>query len=226
MDVSFRVISRPTTDHRRAALPLPACGEVGICALFAQIPGEGPLHESEFCGKGIFALSESALAERPPHPDPLHASGEREHAPHSLILAPMRVAPCGRPCRDMHRERATISYRYLMNSHYRFSRCCDPFDWRNNQGIPDERTRTLSDCWLVARGLATLRGTIHAPTSSHWRHGGEGETFHGTLETERTSCAQHGLARNESSTTPCAGSARSRRRAWQYRFLVLFAIHV
>jgi hypothetical protein len=56
-------------------------GEVGICALFAQIPGEGASPQ---------ALSrKSKLVETPPHPDPLHsppktgvnalmASGERE----------------------------------------------------------------------------------------------------------------------------------------------------
>src|SRR5260370_40610127 len=55
-------------------------GEVGICALFAQIPGEGSSPQ---------ALSrKSELVETPPHPDPLHspsktgvnalmASGER-----------------------------------------------------------------------------------------------------------------------------------------------------
>jgi len=45
-------------------------GEVGICALVVQIPGEGASPQ---------ALSgEAALAEKPPHPDPLPASGERE----------------------------------------------------------------------------------------------------------------------------------------------------
>jgi len=67
-------------------------GEVGICALSAQIPGEGASPQ---------ALSrKSELAGRPPHPDPLHspskmgvnalmASGEREHgvaAPNAIGL--------------------------------------------------------------------------------------------------------------------------------------------
>src|SRR5882672_11251275 len=45
-------------------------GEVGICALFAQIPGEGAAPQALSC--------KFELAERPPHPDPLPASGERE----------------------------------------------------------------------------------------------------------------------------------------------------
>src|SRR5258706_8499879 len=52
--------------------------------LFAQIPGEGPLHESELRGKDTLAFRESAPVERPPHRDPPEpsskdpASGERE----------------------------------------------------------------------------------------------------------------------------------------------------
>jgi hypothetical protein len=52
----------------------------------------GPFHESELRGKGTFTLHESALAERPPHPDPLPASGEGEQTPHAP-LAPMGLVP-------------------------------------------------------------------------------------------------------------------------------------
>ena len=76
----------------RAALPLPACGERSEFAHSSRkFRVRGPLHGSERCRKAFFTLSESALAERPPHPDPLHspsktgvnalmASGEREQA--------------------------------------------------------------------------------------------------------------------------------------------------
>src|SRR5215475_13320958 len=65
----------------RAALPLPVSGERSEFARSSRkFRVRGPLHESELCGKAIFALSESALADRPPHSDPLPASGEREQA--------------------------------------------------------------------------------------------------------------------------------------------------
>jgi hypothetical protein len=64
-------------------------GEVGICALFAQIPGEGASPQAQTGRKGSRLSHKFRLAEVPPHPDPLHspsktgvnalmASGERE----------------------------------------------------------------------------------------------------------------------------------------------------
>src|SRR5712664_2856194 len=55
----------------RAALPLPACGE-------RSSEGEGASPRVGASRKGTFTLRESTLVERPPHPDPLRASGERE----------------------------------------------------------------------------------------------------------------------------------------------------
>ena len=45
-------------------------GEVGICALVAQIPGEGASPQA--------LTPKFELGDRPPHPDPLPTSGERE----------------------------------------------------------------------------------------------------------------------------------------------------
>jgi hypothetical protein len=56
-------------------------GEVGICALFAQIPGEGASPQAQTGRKGSRPSHKFRLAEKPPHPDPLPASGEREQWP-------------------------------------------------------------------------------------------------------------------------------------------------
>jgi acetate---CoA ligase (ADP-forming) len=68
--------------HVSAALTSPRLrGEVGICALVAQIPGEG--------GSPQALSGEFALAESPAHPIPLPASGEREHSaagPNAIAL--------------------------------------------------------------------------------------------------------------------------------------------
>jgi acyl-CoA synthetase (AMP-forming)/AMP-acid ligase II len=67
----------------RAALTSPRSrGEVGICAAAAQIPGEG--------GSLQIQSGEPTLAERPPHPDPLPPSGEREHSARNPAPAPSR----------------------------------------------------------------------------------------------------------------------------------------
>src|SRR5229473_4550774 len=76
IDVGATLIGANLSDGR-AALPLPACHQGVYARLrramerseFARssrkIPGEGPLHELR-------------LADTPPHPDSLPASGERE----------------------------------------------------------------------------------------------------------------------------------------------------
>jgi hypothetical protein len=56
-------------------------GEVGICALFAQIPGEGVSPQAQTGRKGSKPSHKFRLAEMPPQPDPLPASGEREQRP-------------------------------------------------------------------------------------------------------------------------------------------------
>jgi nitrogen fixation protein FixH len=90
--------------HVGAALTSPRSrGEVGICALVAQIPGEGASPQA--------LNGEFALAERPPHPNPLDspsktgvnalmASGEREHSglsPDAIALPTPGAATLKRP---------------------------------------------------------------------------------------------------------------------------------
>src|SRR5580704_14760895 len=58
------------TSLRGTVVPLPACGERSDRA---AIRVRGPLRESE---RRILTLR---IVERPPHPDPLPARGEREH---------------------------------------------------------------------------------------------------------------------------------------------------
>src|SRR5882762_7450447 len=63
--------------------PLPACGERSVfAALLEKVGGGGTSPRVGAPSKGAFTLHESALVERPPHPDPLPASGEREQTPH------------------------------------------------------------------------------------------------------------------------------------------------
>ena len=77
-------------------------GEVGICALSALIPGEGASPRVGASRQGAIIINESALVERPPHPDPLHspsktgvnallASGEREKSARPSADGDLRV---------------------------------------------------------------------------------------------------------------------------------------
>jgi hypothetical protein len=72
-------------------------GEVGICALVAQIPGEGAAPPA--------LNSSSELVETPPHPGPLPARGERERGRSALC-------DCS-PATPMHSSRRRPSRVYL-----------------------------------------------------------------------------------------------------------------
>jgi ATP-dependent helicase/nuclease subunit A len=98
----YRKAAEPAAAARSSPLPLGAGqppvgvaptsprlrGEVGICALAAQIPGEGASPQT--------LRGESELAETPPHPDPLPAGGEREQSVVDLpawLTTPVQAEP-------------------------------------------------------------------------------------------------------------------------------------
>src|SRR5215471_6365827 len=73
----------------RAALPLPGCGERSEFARSSRkFRVRGPLHESELCAKAFSPLAIPPFVERPPHPDPLPASGEREQTCTNPVIVP------------------------------------------------------------------------------------------------------------------------------------------
>ena len=125
-------------------------------------------------GSGGHGTAVPPLASPNPSPqggrEDFAAPSQRKLPPIEATLVVASIATCAGNGRPLH-------IAMLVNAPLSPSRCCDPLDWRNNQGIPDERTRTLPDCWLAARGLTTLRGTIHAPTSSHGVMAARGKPF-------------------------------------------------
>src|SRR5260370_38094753 len=62
--------SRPSPRHRLYPIRVNPSYKVGICALFAQIPGEGASPRVGASWKGAFTLHEAAPVERPPPPPP------------------------------------------------------------------------------------------------------------------------------------------------------------
>src|SRR5258705_13954126 len=70
--------SRPSPRYRPYPIRVNPSYKVGICALFAQIPGEGASPRVGASWKGIFTFSESALVERPLTPTLSPQAGERE----------------------------------------------------------------------------------------------------------------------------------------------------
>jgi hypothetical protein len=76
------------TSLRGTVVPLPACGERSDRA---AIRVRGLFRESE---RQIFMLR---IVERSPHPDPLPASGAREHIGRAICKVPTEMCPCRSP---------------------------------------------------------------------------------------------------------------------------------
>ena len=87
--VGATLIGAKLSDSRASLYLSPLAGRGRNLRSSRKFRVRGPLRESELSWRGTFTLSESALVERPPHPDPLPASGEREQNRRTGLLPPV-----------------------------------------------------------------------------------------------------------------------------------------
>ncbi len=106
--------SRPSPRYRPYPIRVNPSYKVGICALFAQIPGEGASPRVGASWRGTFAPTSPPLWRGPsPRPSPRKRGEGAERPAHALMLAPIGVAPTS----SLRRHESSVAAR--VNAHRR-----------------------------------------------------------------------------------------------------------